>query len=460
MIILFLSTWIGYRTLHNTKTARQVAIRRNWLQKTVFLLSIDGFRYDYLRHFSDETPNIHELLMHGVRSEKLIPSFPTKTFPNHYTLATGMYPATHGILNNNMYNKVTRRTFTMSSTEPEWWKGGEPIWISVEKQNHSASTIFFPGSNVEIQGKRPSRYQEVYDDEYGDINKINLLMKYFDEDDKRVRESAGKKVVDIVNNRTPDRLNLLYVTYFSGVDHEGHTHGPLSTETRMAVRDIDRVIGYLFAELRKRNVDPFNDVNIVLVSDHGMAELNKECELDIRQIITNQTELEQFRSFYGPYVELTAIDRSSESELISRVNRAYDQLKVNEEFVHGGRQYVTYRPEEVPHRLNYHQVAKNFPDICPDIIVSVESHCWMSTFFVPTLLGDHGYDIKHDSMGALFVASGPKIQQSDVPVPPFQNIHLYPLLAEMMELNRTRLPKIDGALDAVQHVLKQQQQQH
>lgn len=448
MLILFFSTWITYRALTRSRAAKKTDARKNWLQKTVFLLSIDGFRYDYLQQFAQQTTNIQLLAKNGARAERLIPSYPTKTFPNHYTLVTGKYPANHGILNNGMYNKVNRSSFTMSSTETEWWQGGEPIWITVEKQKHSASTIFWPGSNVELQGMKPTRYQEIYDDNFGDKNKIDLLMKYFDEDDKKLKE----RVQANKDNEDDERLNLLYVSYFSGVDHEGHSYGPLSQATRDAVNSVDQVVGYLFSELKKRDVNPLTDVHIVIVSDHGMSQLNKNCEVNIGDIV-GPTDLSQFKPFYGPFVQLTAIDRSGDVQLL--VDRVYDKLKQGEEVVQGGNKYTTYKANEVPDRLHFKQACQNFPETCSDLVIAVENHCWMSTYFVQSLNGDHGYDNKVDDMGALFVASGPRIQQFDQPVAPFENIHLYPLLAEIMDLDDESLPSIDGSLDAVEHLIRE-----
>jgi ectonucleotide pyrophosphatase/phosphodiesterase family protein 5 len=427
--LAFLSIVFVVTIISNRNQSKSYQLHSNHLHRVVFLFSIDGFRWDYISNFpSITTRNLQMLMKNGVTAEKLISSYPTRTFPNHYTLVTGKYPASHGILNNAMYNKVNGAVFTMNSTETFWWQGGEPIWITVEKFNYSSSVVFWPGSNVELQGMRPTHYQAVYNDTYGDMNKIDLLMSYLDADMKQQQQSAG--------TNTKTRPNLLYASYFSGVDHAGHAYGPITSQVQASIANIDKVFGYLFSELEKRGINPFKDVNIIVVSDHGMAELNKTCEINVASFINN-TDLSNLKLVsVGPFVEITAINRKSGTD--SLIDRVYNNLKMHE-----SPHFTVYKPYELPDRLYYNQVFYNYPDRAADLVVSVEDHCWMATSFVPSLHGDHGYDNKYDDMGALFIASGPKIRQSDIPVPAFANINIYPLLAKIMELNDEKmLPEI------------------
>jgi predicted AlkP superfamily pyrophosphatase or phosphodiesterase len=400
------------------------------LNKTVFLFSIDGFRYDYIHKYSDKCVNLRKLAANGVIAEKLIPSFPTKTFPNHYTLVTGMYPATHGIIGNNIYDKKLQSEFHMSTLDAYWWNNAEPIWITTERLNYSASVVFWPGSNVDIHGRRPTRYQEVYSDDYGDDNKIDLLMSYLDEDMKNATKGY--------------KQNLFYASYFATVDHAGHDTGPDSVETAEAVASVDRTIGYFMAQLQKRKIDPLKDINIVIVSDHGMANLNSSCRIDLKQIV-NATDLAQVKLMnQGTFVDMYSLNQS-DTTLIERI---FQQLKTAEN------NYQVFKPDTIPARLHYTQVYDKFPDRAPDLFVAPNSECTVAKSF-NSLRGDHGYDNQVDAMGALFIASGPKIVTESKPVSPFENIHIYPLLANIMEFTDIHLwPKIDGSLAAVYRLLK------
>ena len=216
----------------------------------LILLSIDGFRWDYADRI--QTPNIHRVMAHGVRAERLIPSFPTKTFPNHYTIVTGLYPAHNGIVSNSMWDAERQASFGMSDraavADGRWW-GGEPLWVTAQKQGLFSGIMYWPGSEAAIEGVRPRYWKPYVQPLPSNEARVDQLLAW----------------IDLPKSERP-----AFVTgYFSDVDSAGHDFGPDSDEVRAAVTRIDNTIGSLLAGLERR--DLLDRVNLVLVSDHGMA---------------------------------------------------------------------------------------------------------------------------------------------------------------------------------------------
>jgi len=180
------------------------------LKPTVILISVDGFRYDYLDKYQPKILN--ELAKKGVRAKWLIPSFPTKTFPNHYTIATGLYPENHGIIENNIFDFDT--VFTLGKREEvqnsRWWLG-EPIWVTAEKQGQKAGAFFFPGTEAPIQAVRPTFWKE-YNGKIPNETRVDTILSW----------------LDLPQKERP----TIYTLYFSDTDDAGHGFSPDSKEVR------------------------------------------------------------------------------------------------------------------------------------------------------------------------------------------------------------------------------------
>ncbi len=224
------------------------------LEPTLILVSLDGFRWDYMDLV--ETPNLHRLAAAGVRAEGLIPVFPSRTFPSHYSIATGLYPGHHGMINHDMYDKDLDVEFHRrnpdSMEDPRWW-GGEPIWVTAEKQGLAAATMFWPGSETEIRGVRPSDWRRY---------------------DKSVRfEDRVAQVLAWLDRPAAERPRMITL-YMEEPNDTAHDAGPEAAETFAAVREVDARIGDLLAGLEDRGI--FDQVDLVVVSDHGMAEVGPE----------------------------------------------------------------------------------------------------------------------------------------------------------------------------------------
>ena len=385
------------------------------LKPTVILISFDGWRWDYQsRVFA---PNLQRLIARGVRAESLIPSFPPKTFPNHYTIVTGLYPGHHGIVANSIFDAVTGRIFTNDNPkevrDPMWW-GGEPIWVTVERAGQSAAVMFWPGSEAPIKGVMP-RYWQAYDVNYPGTGRIDQVLQWLD---------------------LPAAERPTFITaYFSDVDQAGHTAGPDSEAVRDAVVRVDGYIGRLLSGLDRRGLT--EQVNIAVVSDHGMAAVSMDRVLVLEDYIS---AADAVISDINPTVGL--FPRPGREEAVYQaLVKAHPRLRV-------------YRRSETPEAWHY----RDHPRIPP--IIGVVDEGWqilrratrdaIRDGRAPPAGGQHGYDSALMSMRGIFVAAGPAFKQGAT-VPAFENIHIYDTFAQVLGV--TPAPN-DGNPDVAASLLR------
>jgi predicted AlkP superfamily pyrophosphatase or phosphodiesterase len=388
------------------------------LRPTVILIALDGFRADYLTKYGPE--NLNALAREGVRAEWMTPSFPTKTYPNFYTIATGLYPEHHGIVENNIYDEGFRAVFTLGDRKEvedgRWWLG-EPIWVTAEKQGQRAASVFFPGTEAEIAGRRPT-YWKRYDEKMPNAERVELLLSW----------------LDLPAAERPTFLSV----YFSDVDDAGHDFGPDSAETEAAVRRVDAEVGRLVRGLKARGL--FGRVNLIVVSDHGMAAARPADAVVLDELF--DTALAE-RIFWTAEIVSIFPRAGKEGEIYATLKtRLPPQAKV-------------YRKSEVPERLHY----RDSPRIAPLIVIPEEGWTLTGRARLEALRergdlhkpkGAHGYDNALASMRALFVAHGPAFKQPKL-VEPFANVHLYNLMARVLGL--TPAPN-DGTQAVANDILK------
>ncbi len=380
---------------------------------TLLLLSFDGFRVDYLERF--EAPSLHRLIQAGVRAEYLVPVFPTKTYPNHYTIVTGLYPDHHGIVLNEMWDPEWQLRFdrlAVGTKQYDPWWGGEPIWLTARRQGRASGTMFWPGSDAEIQGERPNDWYP-YDATMSNETRVDRVLAWLD------RPPASR----------PSAMTL----YFSDADDEGHLFGPNSKNVGEAVARIDAAVGRLIAGLEARNV--LDEIDIVALSDHGMAET------PLTQVI-----------FLDNYVDVRDVDVSDWSPVLSvwpkpgRGDAVLGRLQ-------GAHPHLTvYRAAALPERWHLGTHRRVAP------IVGVADEGWTVTtrerhqaVRLRWNSGNHGFDNALASMRAIFIARGPHFRRGAV-VPPLENIHLYELMCHVLGV---RPAPNDGRLSAVAHVLSE-----
>lgn len=364
---------------------------------TVILISFDGFRWDYPS--KAPAPNLRALTARGVQAEGLIPSYPSKTFPNHYTIATGLYPGTHGIVANTIRDPATGRVFSSSAQaevrDAMWW-AGEPIWVTAQQAGLVSAAMFWPGTDAPIKGTRP-RYWKQYDESYPANDRVDQVLAW----------------LDLPQGERPNLVTL----YFEDVDTAGHDRGPDSDAVRDAIARVDGYLGRLIRGLEQRML--LDRVNIIVTADHGMAATSTERVVVLNDYISlDDVEIVEINPTIGLAPKPGKMDR-----VYSALAAAHPRLKV-------------YRREETPAHWHY----RDHPRIPP--IVGVVDEGWqllrrttleaMRQRTLSPQLGSHGYDPSTAmSMRAIFVAAGPAFKQG-VTVPAFENIHIYNALARIL----------------------------
>jgi len=385
------------------------------LKPTVILISVDGMRADYLDRF--KPPALTHMANKGVRAEWMIPSFPTKTFPNHYTIATGLYPANHGIVENNVYDFGT--VFTMSKREevrnPRWW-GGEPIWVTATKQGQLAGSYFFVGTEAPIE-------------------RVNIWKtRYYN---GRVPNNMRvDKVLSWLDNPLKDRPSIITL-YFSDVDDAGHEFGPDAEETKYAVWDVDSSIERLMLGLKKRGIE--KNVNVIVVSDHGMAKVN----------VRNTTFLDDHFDFEDTERILWTSEIVQIFPRSGREETIFEKIK---DLPH----VTCWKKAQIPERFHYRQGKRVAPIVCSS------QEGWITTShkryndWIDDLdnldqpRGAHGYDNSLESMRAAFIAHGPAFKSGYV-AKPFPNVDVYNVMCRILGL---RPAPNDGKLSRVREMLK------
>jgi predicted AlkP superfamily pyrophosphatase or phosphodiesterase len=377
----------------------------------VLLVSIDGFMNEYLER--NETPNFDRFLSNGVQAEYLIPVFPTKTFPNHWSIATGLYVENHGIITNSFYDYELEEQFSYGPPEDQnderWW-GGEPIWVTAEQQGLTATTFFWPGSEASIHGVRPTKWVD-YDGSIPNSTRIDSVAAWLD--------PSG----DVAAN--------FATLYFSFVDSRGHSYGPNSPEVDQAVVEMDGLLGYLMEQLESAGLK--DRVNIILASDHGMAELSDEKVIFLDEII-NMDDVD--------VIDWTPVAMLRPAE--GKLTEVYNTLKENEE------NYTVYLKDELPERFRFSNHYR-IPEI---LMIADMSYTITSRRFFEdrgVIGGTHGYDNMTEEMYTFLAASGPDFKSGAV-TGPVESIHLYELMAYLLHLDPA---ENDGDLSRIIEMVNQ-----
>ncbi len=377
----------------------------------VLLISIDGLMPEYLER--NDTPHFDRIAENGVKAESLKPVFPTKTFPTHYSMVTGLYPEEHGIISNSFYDFELDAQFSYGPPEegPEdnlWW-GGEPIWVTVEKQSGRSATMFWVGSDSEISGVRPTRYLD-YDGSLPNNARVDSVVSWLDPE--------GEVQADFAT------------LYHSDVDSYGHRYGPNSPEVDQQVLEADRWLGYLFDRLKEAGL--IDSIHLILVSDHGMAELSEERVIFLDELI----DLDRVDMIDWSPVAMIRPEEGAVQEI-------YEELKSKEEH------YTVYLREELPDRYHFRNHYR-----IPEILMIADLGYTITSrpFFQERglIAGNHGYDPELPEMHAVFLASGPQILSNER-VGTLDSIHLYELMCHLLGLEPS--PN-SGSLDSVRHILR------
>lgn len=359
----------------------------------LLIVSFDGFRYDYLDLYS--TPNFKALAADGVKAQWMQPCFISKTFPNHYCIATGLYAESHGIVGNEFYDPIIGGEFDMKDTAAEWWDtGANPIWVLNQEgaaDRHSGG-MMWPGTNARIRGQTTFSYTSS-DRNMSWSNKLDIVIGWF--------------------NRTVDPVNLALL-YFDGADGAGHGYGPESIQVQERVELMDFYLGCLIQKLQETGL--YDNMNLVVVSDHGMAPVLTENVIEVDTIID--------RTLYTVYGDTPVWN--------IQPNPGYEDFVYNT-LLNASQTYEfeIYKKEDIPAEYHY----QNSIRISPLLLVANENYDIQHTkkTYLTNVHGTHGYNNSVTTMRTIFYARGPAFKKDHV-IAPIKNIDLFSLFSEILQL--------------------------
>ncbi len=376
----------------------------------VILISADGFRYDYADKYN--AVNLIKLRRSGVKAKSMIPSFPSVTFPNHYTIATGLYPAHHGLVYNQFYDRQRKATYTMSdrkAVEDGTWYGGIPLWVLAEQQGMLSASYYFVGTEAAIQQTSPSYWYR-----FGDNTNIDYRID---------------KLVEWL--KLPEEIRPHLITfYISDVDHQGHKYGPDAPETAAAVHLVDKAIGSMVEKVNALGLP----VNFIFLADHGMAAVDTLTRINIATMM----DTAQF-IIRGGGTSLHLYAKNA-----ADIVPAYATLKKKEN------NFTVYLRENIPARLHYNKTGDLYNRIGDILIVPTYPYV-LSSYKNQISFGAHGYDPAMKEMHASFYAWGPQIKKRKT-IASFENIHVYPLVCRLLGLTYTHT--IDGNPSVLKKIVK------
>ncbi|XP_005921601.1 ectonucleotide pyrophosphatase/phosphodiesterase family member 1 isoform X1 [Haplochromis burtoni] len=385
----------------------------------LILVSLDGFRAAYLKEHASHMPVISKLRNNGTTTPYLRPVYPTKTFPNHYTIVTGLYPESHGIVDNKMYDVKQNAFFSLKTDEklnPQWYQG-EPVWLTAIYQKLKSATFFWPGSDVAINGTLPSFYK-MYDKSVAFEKRVSTLLDW----------------LNLPEGERPD----FYTLYLDEPDSTGHYYGPESTQIVPALQRVDRILGMLMDGLKAKNLH--NCVNIIVASDHGMESASCERASYVSDF---QKDTSGFTVIQGPAARIRPSRLPQDYSSFD-----YEGLVKNLSCRTVDQPMRPYLKENLPKRMHF---AKN---------IRIErGHLYMKSGWQAALKrsdikyctgGFHGSDNLFTNMQAIFIGYGPAFKHSTV-VPTFENIELYNLMCDLLGI---RPSPNNGTHGSLNHLLK------
>lgn len=371
----------------------------------VILVSFDGFRWDYSNR--GITPNLEQMKEQGVSAMSLRSAYMTNTFPNHYSIITGMYTESHGLISNNIWDPHTGEKFSMATKESKWFLG-EAFWETAGRNGIKSASYFWPGSEMDLEYRRPD-YFKAYDKSKDYLERLDTV-KYW---------------LQLPVKERPHFITL----YFHDTDTYGHKYGPESPEVNESIARLDSIVGELYSRLE--DIGMSDSVNVIISSDHGMTEMSEERVINVAEIL-KEYEVKFYGGGYTITIECSEEDKAG----------VYQTLLANNDH------YKVFLKESIP--SHYHYSKHPFiPDIImiPDVGWSLER----SDTLWSKAKGMHGFEKDHMDMHGTFIARGP-VFKSGYPTGTLWNIDINPLLCRIYGIEpRTN---IDGKLERIEFILK------
>ena len=380
----------------------------------VILVSLDGFRYDYAKKYHAD--HLLALAAQGASaSEGMLPAYPSITFPNHYTIVTGLYPEHHGIVANSFYDPARKDTYSYhdsKSVGDGTWYGGTPLWVLAEQQGMRSASFFWVGSEADVQGVRPTYYLK-FDGSFPNPKRVEQVIAWL--------------------HLPPEQRPHMITLYFSDTDSAGHRYGPDSPQVADAVHELDGEIGKLVEGIKESKLP----VDLIVLADHGMVEV-KGAPIHLDEYGLNASS---FGQIIGPVMYPKSDDDAQ---------KAYEALRGKSD------KFVVYRRAQVPAYLHFDSNPRE-----GDPVVVPTGPYFINAIADPRgaehpPVGMHGYDAtRMPEMKAIFFAAGPDIRPG-IALEPFENVNVYPLIAKILGLDITNLKTgpVDGTLGALGGILK------
>jgi predicted AlkP superfamily pyrophosphatase or phosphodiesterase len=407
--------FIAVQTQAQDTTQYRIAGRKNsptQINKPyVILISADGFRYDFADKY--QAKFLQQMRQKGVNAASMKPSFPSLTFPNHYTIATGLYPAHHGIVDNTFYSKEKNKVYRIGNRKEvndSSWYGGTPIWALAEENNLVTASFYWVGSEANIKGKHPCYYYN-----YNEAIPI----------DRRI--AIVKEWLQLPETERPHLITF----YFPEVDHAAHKFGPDAKETAEAVKFVDESMQKLYDACMQTGLP----INFIFVSDHGMANMDTQNPISLNV----KADTAQFKMTFGT----TSVHFYAKDEKF--IEPFYTQLK------NDTKEYKVYLKNELPASWHYSTKDDWYNRIGDIVLTPIAPPKGFGFNNRKPPMGAHGFDNDLPDMQATFYAWGP-LFKANLSIDNFENVHIYPLIADMLQLPITE--KIDGKLSVLKPILK------
>ena len=386
-------------------------------QSYVLMVSFDGFRYDFTT--MADTPNFDRLELEGVKADALISVFPSLTFPNHYSIATGAYSGTHNITGNSFYDKKFREKYSLYDRnkvrDPKFYKS-EPIWVTAERQGVKAASFYWVGSVAPIKGYAPSIFK-YYDGSVPFKARIDSVISWF--------------------NLSKEKRPHLVMLYFSEPDHTGHDWGVNTPEIVNTIEEMDNLLGYLLQNLESLEI--FSNLNLIIVSDHGMTNVSKERRIVLDDYISRLGDL--YLNGRDVHVQID----------LKKGNKRYGKtlFKELQKIPH----CKVWKKNNIPERFHFNNNNTGEFLLLADEgwLITTQSDMDENEF---TLGGMHGYDPQLPNMHGIFYALGADIK-SNLQIPAFENIHIYPMICNLLDIEPYSGKKDShgGDLQILNHIL-------
>ena len=392
--------------------------RLNCEPQTLLLISLDGFRWDFAG--KAHTPYLEFLTKTGVTVPYVRSVFPTVTLPGHYSIVTGLYPESHGIVSNTMYDPVLKARFGAAQTDPRWWNGAEPIWVTNQKQKGTSGVLYWPGYNIKIKGMYPKYREYSPSPNVDQFNKTEKVMSF---------EKRTEKVIDWLTGKNPPNF---VAVYFEEPDTTCHHEG--WSELPEAIQRVDKTVGLIVEGLKRHEL--LDKVNIIITADHGMANTSCSKVIDLDKYVDPENY-----DFWDSWFNMLLAPKAGKMEDVYKRLKSVCHLHV-------------YHKNEVPEYLHFRNSSRISP------LVVFPSEGWLVSskngrrVTMPkngqwTELA-HGFNCKCKSMSAAFIARGPSFKEN-FEGKPFESVSLYPLMCKILGIQP--LPN-NGSLDATADLLE------